>query len=223
LINEEGDQAGEIADVEEFLVCLKRWLNRPENQSITVRTIFEQMDLQNFGELQETKFETALHKLGVDLRAKEKRFLRDILDPKNLGFLRYRPLLREIQGVPQLDFISNEVVRIAKSVVETRDLTEEQFKRLIDPGHLEMMSLTQLQESIQQVRNEHFQMSSEEVEILFKSVTKVQRTLGVNISITKLTEKVFRALDALLIERMRDSVAKSMKPLHELLQRYDAN
>ena len=66
-------------------------------------------------------------------------------------------------------------------------------------------------------------MSAEEVEILFKNVTKVQRTLGVNISITKLTEKVFRALDALLIERMKDSVAKSMKPLHELLQRYDAN
>ncbi len=58
-------------------------------------------------------------------------------------------------------------------------------------------------------------MSNEEVEILFKSVTKVQRTLGVNMSMTKLTEKVFRALDALLIERMRDSVAKSMKPLHE--------
>jgi hypothetical protein len=54
------------------------------------------MDLQNFGELQETKFETALHKLGIELRAKEKRFLRDVLDPKNLGFLRYRPLLREI-------------------------------------------------------------------------------------------------------------------------------
>ena len=66
-------------------------------------------------------------------------------------------------------------------------------------------------------------MSNEEVEILFKSVTKVQRTLGVNISVTKLSEKVFRALDALLIERMRDSVAKSSKPLNELLQRFDAN
>lgn len=126
------------------MVCLKRWLNRPENQSLTVRTIFEQMDLQNFGELQEGKFEVALHKVGVELRAKEKRFLRDVLDPRNIGFLRYRPLLREIQGVPQLDFISNEVIRIAKSVVETRDLNEEQFKRLIDPTHLEMMSLTQL-------------------------------------------------------------------------------
>ena len=70
--------------------------------------------------------------------------MRDVLDPRNIGFLRYRPLLREIQGVPQLDFISNEVIRIAKSVVETRDLNEEQFKRLIDPTHLEMMSLTQL-------------------------------------------------------------------------------
>jgi hypothetical protein len=66
-------------------------------------------------------------------------------------------------------------------------------------------------------------MSNEEVEIMFKAITKVQRTLGVNISATKLTEKVFRALDALLIERMRDSVAKSMKPLHELLMRFDAN
>jgi hypothetical protein len=109
----------------------------------------------------------------VDLRPREKRFLRDILDPKNLGFMKYRPLLREIQGVPQLDFITNEVIRLAKSLVETRDLNEEQFKRLIDPGHLEMMSLTQLQESIQAVKNDHFQMSNEEVEILFKSVTKV--------------------------------------------------
>ena len=62
---------------------------------------------------------------------------------------------------------------MAKSLVEARDLTEEQFKRLVDPAHLEMMSLTQLQESIQQIRNEHFQMSNEEVEVLFKSVTKV--------------------------------------------------
>jgi hypothetical protein len=56
--------------------------------------------LQNFGELQESKFDSAMHKIGVDLRQKEKRFLRDLLDPKNIGFMRYRPLLREIQGIP---------------------------------------------------------------------------------------------------------------------------
>ena len=45
LINENGDQTGEIQEIEEFLLCLKRWLARPENQSLTVRTIFEAMDL----------------------------------------------------------------------------------------------------------------------------------------------------------------------------------
>jgi hypothetical protein len=34
---------------------------------------------------------------------------------------------------------------------------------------------------------------------------------------------VFRALDALLIERMRDSTSKSLKPLHDLLSRFDSN
>jgi hypothetical protein len=61
-----------------------------------VKTIFESLDLQNFGELQEAKFDTALHKIGVDLRQKEKRMLRDVLDPKNIGFMKYRSLLREL-------------------------------------------------------------------------------------------------------------------------------
>jgi len=66
-------------------------------------------------------------------------------------------------------------------------------------------------------------MSSEEVEILFKNVAKCQRTVGVTLSITQLSQKVFRALDALLIERMRDSIAKSVKPLGELVMRHDSN
>ena len=66
-------------------------------------------------------------------------------------------------------------------------------------------------------------MSNEEVEILFKHVAKCQRTIGVTLSIAKLTEKVYRALDALLIERMRDSIAKSMKHLSDLVSRHDAN
>lgn len=41
-----------------------------------------------------------------------------------------------------LDFESTEVIRLAKSIVDARDLTEEQFKRLVDPASVEMMSLT---------------------------------------------------------------------------------
>ena len=60
-------------------------------------------------------------------------------------------------------------------------------------------------------------MSNEEVEILFKHVAKFQRTLGVNLSITKLTERVYTAFDALLIAKMRDSVVKQMKPFGDLV------
>lgn len=115
---------------------------------MTVRSIFESLDRENFGELTESKFETAMHKIGVDLRPKERRLLKDTLDPKNIGFLKYRSLLRELQGIPQTDFIPHEVQRIANFVVDARDLDPVHFKKLIDPTNIEMMTLQQLQESI---------------------------------------------------------------------------
>jgi hypothetical protein len=66
-------------------------------------------------------------------------------------------------------------------------------------------------------------MSEQEVESLFKHVTKTVKTIGVQISINKLTEKVYSALDAILIERIRDAVTKSLKPLSELFTKFDAN
>lgn len=66
-------------------------------------------------------------------------------------------------------------------------------------------------------------MGGEEVEHLFKVVAKCQRTIGVTLSITKLTDKVYHALDALLVERMRDAVAKAAVSLPDLVARHDAN
>jgi hypothetical protein len=66
-------------------------------------------------------------------------------------------------------------------------------------------------------------MTDSEVEALFKYVTKSVRTVGVEISIAKLTDKVLLALDALLIEKMKDSVMKSLKPLSEIFTKFDSN
>lgn len=151
---------------------MRKWLGRQENQSLTVRSIFESLDPQNFGELPESKFETALHKIGVEMRAKEKRIVKDALDPRNLGFLRYRSLLRELQGVPMVDFFPPEVVRVAKAVVEARDLDPIQFKRLTDPTNIEMMDLPHLQQAFKAMQNEQFQMGGEEVEAMFKKLTR---------------------------------------------------
>jgi len=39
-------------------------------------------------------------KIGIKLREKEKQALKMVLDPKNLGYIKYRPLIRELSGIP---------------------------------------------------------------------------------------------------------------------------
>ena len=78
-----------------------------------------------------------------------------MLDPRHIGFLRYRPLVRELQGIPQLEFMAKEVFKLAK-LVEARDLTEREFKSLVDPRHDEALNLMQLQDAFRAVNNEQF-------------------------------------------------------------------
>lgn len=42
----------------------------------------------------------AMSKIGVKLREKEKQALKQVLDPKGLGYMKYRPLIREVSGIP---------------------------------------------------------------------------------------------------------------------------
>lgn len=65
-------------------------------------------------------------------------------------------------------------------------------------------------------------MSNEEIEHLFKYVTKSLRTIGVTMSVNRLTEKVYNAVDALLIEKARDALQKSMRSFHENFQRHSS-
>lgn len=67
--------------------------------------------------------------------------VKDVLDPKNIGFMRYRPLVRELLGIPQLDFMQKEVIKVAK-LLEARDLNREMFIKLIDPARSESMNLS---------------------------------------------------------------------------------
>lgn len=84
----------ELGDIDEFLASMKAWLSR--NDRLTLKSIFESMDRENFGELSEAKFEMALLKIGVKLRQNEKRIIKEALDPRGIGFLRYRPLVKEL-------------------------------------------------------------------------------------------------------------------------------
>jgi hypothetical protein len=66
-------------------------------------------------------------------------------------------------------------------------------------------------------------MTESEVDTIFKYVTKTINPTGVRLSMSMFTDKVFNALDAILIEKMKDSVVKSLRPLSELFAKYDSN
>jgi hypothetical protein len=66
-------------------------------------------------------------------------------------------------------------------------------------------------------------MTNDEVEYLFKHVAKSVRTIGVTMSIDRLTEKVFVGVDALLIEKTKDAFIKSMRSLGDIFNRHDSN
>jgi hypothetical protein len=66
-------------------------------------------------------------------------------------------------------------------------------------------------------------MTENEVEHIFKYVTKTIRSVGVTISMNMFSDKVYYAVDALLIEKMKDSVFRSMRTLTELFTKHDSN
>jgi hypothetical protein len=66
-------------------------------------------------------------------------------------------------------------------------------------------------------------MTADEVEFLFKHVTRSVRTIGVVMSVEKLTMKVFTAVDALLIEKTKDAISKALRTFRELFDRHDSN
>jgi chromosome segregation ATPase len=136
------DKDSELKSVEEVVQALKDWLARSTNDRLSVLQVFEGLDQAESGEVTLKNFESALSRLGVKLRAGETELLKEVLDPRHVGYLQYRSLVRELQGVPQLDFMNKAVIKLAK-VAESRDLGKSQFLSLLDPNNAAMMTLEQ--------------------------------------------------------------------------------
>jgi hypothetical protein len=95
--------------------------------------------------------------------------------------------------------------------------------KMVDPDSMEMMNFERFREAVHLMRNEHFQMSNDEIEALFLHVGKCARTSAVSLRIKQLTEKVFRALDAVLIQQMREAVRAAGRSFDEMVAANDAN
>lgn len=115
-------KAHEIENIDDLLLAMTDWFKRPGNDRLSVGAVLQSMDLANYGELDVPQFETAMTRLGIQLRKGELQLLRKLLDKNNLSCLSYIPLVRQLQGVPQQDFMNKGINKLAQ-VAESRDLT----------------------------------------------------------------------------------------------------
>ena len=65
--------------------------------------------------------------MGIELGDDELRKFRAVLDQRDIGFMRYMPLVMQLQGVQMMEFINPDVAKIARMVV-SRDLTKQQLQ-----------------------------------------------------------------------------------------------
>lgn len=103
---------------------MKVWLVRPTNDRLSVKQIFESLDIENRGNLSPKSFESALNRMGIRLKEGESRLLNSVLDQRSVGLLSYRRLVRELQGVPQQQFMAKGIMKMAQTA-ETKDYTEQ--------------------------------------------------------------------------------------------------
>ena len=96
------------------------WLKKYDNR-FTVKSIFESLDKGNFGELKPDDFCKALERIGIRLSPKELQMLREVLDQRDTGYMKYLPLVMQLRGVQMREFINPDIEKIARLVV-TRDL-----------------------------------------------------------------------------------------------------
>lgn len=209
----------EVTDLEEMMSCIKNWLSK--NARITPRSIFEACDKYGSGEVADSQFfADCMLKMGIRLRLGEQDLLRQVLDPRVLKFLCYKPFVDELTELPQLEFRQKEIVKLAK-MVEQRDLTREQFKTLVDPNRKESLDFNSFGIALHSTRSENFTITDEEVSLIFKFVSKSIRTTGVTASIEKLTIYTFEALHALALSRLADSAKRALSPLQDYFTKHD--
>ena len=132
-----GENMPERPSLRQIIRAILAWLAR--NDRLTVRTIFKSLDKAFTGTLSQRQFLSAFQRIGIQLVDVEYKVLAQCLDQRSSGFLLYNPLLNEIEGIPQPEFVQEAFQKLAELVIE-KDFSEEEFKTLLNPQHAVTMS-----------------------------------------------------------------------------------
>ena len=181
----------ELTSLKDVLREIQGWVSH--NHRLSVGPIFYSLDKGNFGELNETQFTKAFERIGLTLRQGELRILREKLDPRSVGYYKIDPIVRQLTGIPTIDFMPKPLLKLGH-LVEDSDLNRNQFRSMISSITTENMSYEEFSKSILALKSANFEISSEEVDVLFKHCAGVQRVQGANISLSRVVAEVFQAV-----------------------------
>ena len=161
--------------------------------------------------------------MGIELGDDELRKFRAVLDQRDIGFMRYMPLVMQLQGVQMMEFINPDVAKIARMVV-SRDLTKQQLQQEIDPRRQTNMELRDFTNAIKELRSDDFTFDDTQAKNVFLLVTgQTKPAQGVKMEIAKFIDLVFQAVHAVLVDRMQAGLKRSNKYLSDLLASHDKN
>lgn len=149
--------------------------------------------------------------------------LKSHLDTKNCGYMKIEPLVRELQGIKTVEFVTQPMQKMAR-LVDSRDFNRTQVRGIIDPRHEENLNLDSFTKNVMTQNSSDFNITAPEIEELFKDVTGLPKlAAGQQITMTKFIDLLFEAVKAVVIERIREALKRSGKYLIDLLVKHDAD
>lgn len=217
----EGVRAPEPTSVNDVIHSLTKWFTK--NNRITVGLILKSLDRGGFGELRDREFNMAFERMGVVLSATDNKFLKSVLDHRTTGFLKYGPLVRQLQGIPTKDFLFSGLEKLAE-LVRQKDLLREDFTYMVDSRTRGVLQYSEYKTAMQNLRSADFSIFDEELDKIFLIESHEPAIKATSsIKVEELVDSVYYATKAVMIHMMQRGLRNSRRFLIDILAARDTN
>jgi hypothetical protein len=207
--------------VDQVLGAIKKWLSK--NDRLTWKSVLRACDKGDTGELREADFVRAFAKLGISFSRKDLDLLQGALDKGRAGLYKYEPLILRLEGVPVMEFLQPEFEKLAVLMLQ-KDMLENDLLKVVNPRMSAGLTLESFRQNIKALRGADFELSDVEIDQLFKCVAGRDRlTSRDEIEPEKFITKVYDAVQAQMLFRIKRCLTNSRKFLVDLITAHDAN
>lgn len=164
-------------------------------------------------------------RIGIRLQPEETRLLKEKLDLKHNNLFELSPLLKAISGIPTKQFLPLSMLKLA-TFVRTKDWSRDACIAKLNPENIVGLDINKFKKSLSTLTSSSFVLSDHEIEEIFAVVTKQPRDKWQTVAkleIEQLVEQVIEAIDAIIIEEVRQELRRKQLHLVDLIHKHDAN